>query len=77
MSFLPQEIIRRKRDGQPLTLGEIRAFIAGFADGAVSDAQVAAFAMAVFFRDMTLAVAATAAEDVRRLLRAFLEDWPR
>ncbi len=26
--------------------------------------------------DQTLAVAATAAEDVRRLLRAFLEDWP-
>jgi len=26
--------------------------------------------------EQTLAVAATAAEDVRRLLRAFLEDWP-
>jgi thymidine phosphorylase len=54
MVFLPQEVIARKRDGEALTPGEIENFIAGFADGAVSHAQAAAFAMAVFFRDMNL-----------------------
>jgi thymidine phosphorylase len=54
MSFLPQEIIAKKRDGKILTPGEIGAFIAGFADGSVSHAQAAAFAMATYFRDMTV-----------------------
>ena len=53
MPFLPQEVIARKRDGQTLTSGEISAFIAGLTDGSVSHAQAGAFAMAVFFRDMT------------------------
>ncbi|HEV7717785.1 MAG TPA: thymidine phosphorylase, partial [Arsenicitalea sp.] len=63
MTFLPQEIIAKKRDGAVLASDEIAQFIAGFADGAVSPAQAAAFAMAVFFRDMTLPerVALTAA----------------
>ncbi|HTM77428.1 MAG TPA: thymidine phosphorylase [Devosia sp.] len=54
MVFLPQEIIARKRDGQALAPDEIAAFIKGFASGSVSDAQAAAFAMAVYFRDMTM-----------------------
>src|SRR3954463_4660462 len=54
MVFLPQEVIVRKRDGEVLTKGEIGEFIAGLAAGSVSHAQAAAFAMAVFFRDMTL-----------------------
>jgi len=54
MVFLPQETIARKRDGNALTHEEISSFIAGFADGSVSHAQAAAFAMAVFFRDMNL-----------------------
>ncbi len=54
MVFLPQEIIVRKRDGASLTRGEIGQFVAGLTDGSVSHAQAAAFAMAVFFRDMTL-----------------------
>ncbi len=52
MTFLPQEIIARKRDGGTLAPDEVKAFIAGFADGSVSHAQAAAFAMAVYFRDM-------------------------
>lgn len=51
--MLPQEIIRRKRDDQRLTADEIAAFIAGLTAGAVSDSQAAAFAMAVFFNDMS------------------------
>lgn len=52
MSFLPQETIARKRNGQPLSSDEISAFIAGLTVGTVSEAQAAAFAMAVYFRDM-------------------------
>jgi thymidine phosphorylase len=51
--MLPQEIIRRKRDGHSLSKDEIGAFIAGMTDGTVSETQAAAFAMAVFFRDMS------------------------
>ena len=52
--MLPQEIIRAKRDGRALTRAEIDEFIAGLTSGAVSEGQVAAFAMAVFFRGMNL-----------------------
>jgi thymidine phosphorylase len=51
---LPQEIIRAKRDGRALSEGEIDEFIAGLTSGAVGEGQAAAFAMAVFFRGMTL-----------------------
>ena len=54
MVFLPQEIIAKKRDGHALASNEIADFIAGFASGTVSHAQAAAFAMAVYFRDMTM-----------------------
>jgi len=53
MTLLPQETIIRKRDGLALTSGEISDFIAGLTDGAVGPAQAAAFAMAVYFRDMS------------------------
>jgi thymidine phosphorylase len=51
--FLAQEIIRRKRDGATLSADEIAHFIDGLARGSIGDDQVAAFAMAVFFRGMT------------------------
>ena len=51
--MIPQEIIRRKRDGNTLTAGEIGDFIAALSTGAISEGQGAAFAMAVFFRGMT------------------------
>jgi thymidine phosphorylase len=50
--MLPQEVIRRKRDGASLTRDEVKAFIEGLTTGAVSEGQVAAFAMAVFFKGM-------------------------
>ena len=52
--MLPQEIIRAKRDGARLERGEIDDFIAGLTSGAVTEGQAAAFAMAVYFRGMTL-----------------------
>ncbi|MFA7414026.1 MAG: thymidine phosphorylase [Rhizobium sp.] len=51
--MLPQEIIRRKRDGAVLTATEISEFIAGLNNETISEGQVAAFAMAVFFKGMT------------------------
>ncbi len=51
--MLPQELIRRKRDGAQLRADEIAAFIAGLTSGAVSEGQAAAFAMAVFLRGMS------------------------
>jgi thymidine phosphorylase len=52
--MLPQEIIRKKRDGHTLTTAEIESFIAGLTSGAVTEGQAAAFAMAVFFKGMDL-----------------------
>lgn len=51
--MLPQEVIRRKRDGAALSTAEVKDFIAGLTKGSVSEGQVAAFAMAVFFKGMT------------------------
>src|SRR4051812_6761047 len=53
--LLPQEIIRRKRDGAALSEAEIDAFARGLVDGSFSEGQVAALAMAFFFRGATLA----------------------
>lgn len=50
---LTQEIIAAKRDGAELPPEDIRQFIRGLTDGSVGEGQVAAFAMAVFFRDMS------------------------
>ena len=52
--FLPQEIIRRKRDGEVLTAEEINFFIQGVTKNTISEGQIAAFAMAIFFNDMTM-----------------------
>lgn len=51
---LPQETIRRKRDGLGLDATEIADFVAGLTDGRVTEGQAAAFCMAVFFRGLTL-----------------------
>ncbi len=51
---LPQETIRAKRDGGTLDGAEIDAFIAGLTDGSVTEGQAAAFAMAVFFRGLSV-----------------------
>jgi thymidine phosphorylase len=47
-----KELLRDKRDGKALTPDELRAIAAGIADGGLSEAQVAAFAMAVYFRGL-------------------------
>ena len=54
-TWLPQETIRRKRDGLPLDAAEIGRLVAGLTDGTLAESQAAAFAMAVFLRGMTAA----------------------
>ena len=51
--MLPQEIIRRKRDGGRLSAAEIASFVDGLTRGTVTEGQVAAFGMAVFFNGMS------------------------
>lgn len=50
--MLPQEVIRRKRNGEGLSRELVKEFIEGLTKGTVSEGQVAAFAMAVFFKGM-------------------------
>lgn len=73
--FIPQEFIRKQRDGVALSEAEIRAFVDGLHHERVSEGQVAAFAMAVFFRGMTR-------PECVALTRAMMEsgdvlDWSR
>ena len=71
--FLPQEIIRKKRDGRALEATDINAFIRGVATDEVSEGQIAAFTMATYLNGMTSeeAVALTRAmRDSGRVL-----DW--
>lgn len=51
--MIPQEIIRRKRDGLHLDPEEISGFVEALSSGQISEGQAAAFAMAVFFRGMS------------------------
>jgi thymidine phosphorylase len=50
--MLPQEVIRKKRDGGKLTTGEIAFFVKGITSGSVSEGQISALAMAIFFNGM-------------------------
>ena len=52
--FLTQEIIRKKRDGGALSAEEIQFFVRGITDASVTEGQIAAFAMAVYFKDMNM-----------------------
>lgn len=51
--YLPQEIIRKKRDGRTLEEAEISFLMEGLIDGRVTGMQAAAFAMAVFLKGMS------------------------
>ena len=54
MTYLPQELIRKKRDGLVLSDAEIVFMVQGITIGQLSDAQLGAFAMTVFQRGMTM-----------------------
>ena len=63
--MLPQEIIRKKRDGGSLDRAEIAFMVEGLTHGSVSEGQVAAFAMAIFFRGMAAAECVALTEAMR------------
>lgn len=50
-----RHIIARKRDGHPLTQGEIEALVAATVSGLASDAQLASFTMATLLKGMDTA----------------------
>ncbi|MGN5079364.1 thymidine phosphorylase [Aeromonas veronii] len=52
--FLPQEIIRKKRNGEALSPQEIQFFVQGITNNTIGEGQIAALAMAVYFKDMTM-----------------------
>ncbi len=51
--LFPQEIIYRKREGKTLTTEEINFMVTGLLKNEVTDSQISALAMAIFFRGMT------------------------
>ena len=51
---LAEELILKKRDGLALSAEEIISFVGGISNHLVSDAQIAAFTMATWFRGMCL-----------------------
>jgi pyrimidine-nucleoside phosphorylase len=51
--MVPQWVIEKKRDGHALSTEDIQTFIAGYTEGRIPDYQMAALAMAVYFRGMT------------------------
>lgn len=52
MSFLPQTLIRKKRNGELLSADELRGFVSGVTDGSIPDYQVSAMLMAIYFRGL-------------------------
>ncbi len=51
--FLPQELIRAKRDGQSWSDQEIHALVEGIANAGLADEQIGALAMAVYWRGLS------------------------
>lgn len=64
--MLPQWIIEKKRDGHELSKAELEWFIRGFTSGEIPDYQMAALAMAIYFKSMTLAEATTLTDCMMR-----------
>lgn len=73
--YLPQDSIRKKRDALQLTEWEIHQFVNGICDDSVSEGQIAALAMAIYFNGMN-------ADETLSLTKAMRDSgdvlsWPR
>ena len=73
--LLPQEIIRKKRDGGALSDDEIGFIVRGIVDGSIAKAQIGAFAMAAFFRGLSMAERVALTMAMARSGRVL--DWKR
>jgi pyrimidine-nucleoside phosphorylase len=51
--MIPAEVIKRKRNGEPIPEAELRTFIEQYTNGSLPDAQMAALLMAIYFNGMT------------------------
>lgn len=51
----PQDVIRKKRDGEELSRDEIEFFVQGVTTGSVADYQISAWLMAIYLNGMTQA----------------------
>ena len=51
--MIPQHVIRRKRDGEELGADELAEFLRAYTEGHISEYQMSAFLMAVFFRGLS------------------------
>ena len=67
-------LISKKRDGGELTDGEIADLVRGYVDGSVPDYQMAAWAMAVFLRGMSVDETASLTDHMLRSGVTF--EWP-
>ncbi|WP_110685364.1 thymidine phosphorylase [Salinicola aestuarinus] len=63
--MLIQEIIRRKRDGQTLSRKMLDLITQGITDGSIGDAQIGAFAMAVYLNGMDRDESVALTESIR------------
>jgi len=72
--FLPQEVIRKKRDDGVLSDDEIADFIAGVTDGSVTEGQIAAFCMATLLKGMSMPERVALTRSMTRSGRVL--DWP-
>jgi len=72
--LIPQEIIRKKRDGGILSANDIAGFFNGFLEGHVADYQVSAMLMAILLRGMTHEETASLTEVMRDSGEIF--NWP-
>ena len=64
--MIPQHTIVRKRNGEELSENELTTFLQAYIDGRVSEYQMSAFLMAVYFRGMTPAELAVMADTMLR-----------
>ena len=75
--MLPQELIRRKRDGAAFSADQIAALVAGITDGSLADSQIGALAMALFLRGLDEAETASLTACMARSGTVLRWDDPR